>query len=169
MESVGLQEKLGDLSVLIVDDNAAMRGILRTVLTAMGLRSISESGDATTAMQLLQQTPVDLLICDWKMQPIDGIALVRWLRDPAVSPAPELPILMLTCYTDRARVCEARDAGVTEFMAKPFSPEGLYQRIRAIVEQPRPFVQAKAFFGPDRRRKSVHHDRTDRRSAGAAR
>ena len=71
---------------------------------------------------------------------------------------------MLTGYTDRLRVFHARDAGVTEFMAKPISPKSLYARISAVIDRPRPFVRAEDYFGPDRRRRVIEFQGADRRS-----
>lgn len=154
---------LDRMTVCIVDDNAAMRGILRTILNAMGAARIYEASDVRTAMDVLQHEHIDLLICDWKMKPVDGLALVRWVRNPSKSPCPTLPILMLTCYADAERVKVARDAGVTEFMVKPFSPESIYQHISSMFRKPRRFVDSKSFFGPDRRRKVDTHVDDDRR------
>ncbi|WP_440959536.1 response regulator [Oceanicaulis sp. LC35] len=154
---------LDRMTVLIVDDNAPLRGILRTILNALGAARIYEAGDVRAAMDVLQHEHVDLLICDWKMKPVDGLALVRWVRNPATSPCPTLPILLLTCYADVERVQIARDAGVNEFMVKPFSPESIYQHISSIFRKPRRFVDSKSFFGPDRRCKVVTPASDDRR------
>lgn len=143
---------LSKLRVLLVDDNAAMRGIVRTVLAAFGCTRVYEASSAKQAMDLLRNEHVDLMILDWKMQPVDGMALVRRLRAEESERLTYLPILMLTAYGEPAKVREARDAGVTEFMIKPFSSEGLYMRLANIVNRPRPFVRTKSFFGPDRRR-----------------
>jgi DNA-binding response OmpR family regulator len=59
---------------------------------------------------------------------------------------------MLTGHSEKRRVTVARDAGVTEFLAKPISAKGLYQRILNVVANPRPFIKTKTYFGPDRRR-----------------
>jgi DNA-binding response OmpR family regulator len=59
---------------------------------------------------------------------------------------------MLTGHSEKKRVVAARDAGVTEFLAKPISAKGLYQRIVNVVANPRPFIKTKTYFGPDRRR-----------------
>jgi two-component system, chemotaxis family, chemotaxis protein CheY len=59
---------------------------------------------------------------------------------------------MLTGHSEKKRVTAARDAGITEFMAKPISAKALYQRILNVVVNPRPFVKTKTYFGPDRRR-----------------
>ncbi len=154
---------LDRMTVLIVDDNAPLRGILRTILHAMGAARIYEASDVPSAMDILQHEHLDLLICDWKMKPVDGIELVRWVRNPAKSPCATLPILMLTCYADAERVKRARDAGVTEFMVKPFSPESIYQHISSMFRKPRRFVDSKSFFGPDRRRKMDSRIGDDRR------
>lgn len=154
-------------SVLIVDDNAAVRGILRTILHAMGARTIHEAADAHSAMIHLNSDAVDLMIVDWKMHPVDGLTLVRWVRNPKKCRNPRLPILMLTCYAAAERVREARDAGVTEFMVKPFTPESIYQHIRAIMHQPRRFVASQSFFGPDRRRTDKLREGSERRNTPA--
>ena len=157
---------LAKLSVAIVDDNAAMRGIVRAVLAAFGCTRVYESGDAKSALEIINANPVDVVIVDWKMSPIDGLALVRRLRDETKSTNPYLPIIMLTAYSDTAKVREARDAGVTEFMVKPFNASSLYQRLTSIVNRPRPFVRTKVFFGPDRRRlKKDGYDGDERREA----
>jgi DNA-binding NtrC family response regulator len=62
---------------------------------------------------------------------------------------PYVPIIMLTGHSEKKRVIPARDAGVTEFLAKPISAKALYQRILNIVANPRPFIKSKSYFGPD--------------------
>lgn len=155
------------LRIAIADDNAAMRGIVRTVLTGFGVQAIYEAADAQAALDIVRAESIDVLICDWKMTPVDGLTLVRTLRDPKRSPSPLLPVIMLTAYGETDRVQQARDAGVTEYMVKPFCAEGLYARLRAIVNRPRPFVRTREFFGPDRRRLSAGFDGPERREDAA--
>ena len=154
---------LAKLRVALIDDNAAMRGIVRTVLASMGCKDVFEAADARAALALLRETRVDIVILDWKMHPVDGLALVRKLRDQETSPDPFVPIIMLTAYAEPSKVKMARDAGVTEFMVKPFNAEGLYKRIAAIVNRPRPFVRTQVFFGPDRRRFEADFNGPERR------
>lgn len=151
------------LKILVVDDNAAMRGIVRAVLSAFGCTKIKEAPDARAAFAAATQDPPDVMIVDWKMSPIDGLALVKRMRDPDRSPAPYLPIIMLSAYSEATKVREARDAGVTEFLVKPFNAEALYSRLATIVNKPRPFVRTKVFFGPDRRRLEAGHEGPERR------
>jgi DNA-binding response OmpR family regulator len=79
------------------------------------------------------------------------------------SPNMFLPIIMMTGHTERARIFSARDAGVTEFLAKPVTAKSLLMRLTNIIEHPRPFVRAKGYFGPDRRRRSEEYAGPERR------
>lgn len=162
-QSVDPHQALSKLRIAVVDDNAAMRGIVRTVLSSLGCDNVQEAADAEAALNLLQIERVDILILDWKMRPTDGLTLVKKIRDAETSPCPFLPIIMLTAYGEPSKVREARDAGVTEFMIKPFSAEALYRRLAVIINRPRPFVRTKAFFGPDRRRLEAAYEGPERR------
>ncbi|MGX6648199.1 response regulator [Maricaulaceae bacterium MS644] len=156
-------EALSKLRIAVADDNAAMRGIVRAVLASLGCDKVYEAADANAALSLLQSQQIDILVLDWKMQPMDGLELVKLIRDPERSPNPFLPVIMLTAYGEPSKVREARDAGVTEFMVKPFNAEALYRRLAVIVNRPRPFVRTKAFFGPDRRRLEADFNGPERR------
>ena len=140
------------LKFLIVDDNTHMRSLVRSVLRVLGARDIEEATDGADAYARLGTYTADLVICNWQMSPMDGIEFVRLLRTDADSPNPFVPVIMLTAHTEAKRVVEARDAGVSEFLAKPISANQLYSRIRAIIEHPRAFVRVKSYVGPDRRR-----------------
>ncbi len=160
---VTTEQGMAALRILVVDDNAAMRGIVRAVLSAFGCINVKEAPDARSALNVVALEKVDVLIVDWKMKPVDGLALVKHLRDPDKSPNPYLSIIMLSAYSEAAKVRTARDAGVNEFLVKPFNAGALYTRLASIVNRPRPFVRTKAFFGPDRRRLTTEHDGPERR------
>ncbi len=160
---------LGTLRIAVVDDNAAMRGIVRSALGAFGVIHVYEAADVESALNILRAERKGVLICDWKMKPVDGLSLVRTLRDPEQSPCPLLPIIMLTAYAEPSRMKEAGDAGVTEFLVKPFAAEALYSRLQMIVNRPRPFVRTREFFGPDRRRMASGSQGPVRRGDAAAR
>ncbi len=149
MESYNLER----LYFLVVDDNRHMRSLVRSVLRALGVRHIKEATDGADAYARLGIYAADVVICNWQMSPMDGLEFVRLLRTDTNSPNPFVPVIMLTAHTEAKRVVEARDAGVSEFLAKPFSAHQLYSRIRAIIEHPRPFVRAQMYVGPDRRRR----------------
>ncbi|MFC6855513.1 response regulator [Marivibrio halodurans] len=141
------------LSVLVVDDNHHMRFLIRGILQSFGIRDVHECTDGHDAFGALKVNPVDIVILDWVMQPVDGLEFTRRLRTDTESPDPFLPIIMLTAHTEKHRIEAARDAGISEFLAKPVTPIDLYSRIHAVIEHPRPFVRIGDYFGPDRRRK----------------
>lgn len=140
-----------DLHVLLVDDNKQMRILLRSLLRAAGVGHISEAEDADGAFALMAGSPVDLILLDWKMKPMDGLSFTRLVRQAPNSPNPYATILMLTAHTEAHRVAAARDAGVSGFLKKPVSAHLLFERMTSALADDRIFVRAGAFFGPDRR------------------
>jgi two-component system chemotaxis response regulator CheY len=157
--------RLDRLTVLIVDDNQHMRTLIRTILESLGVAHILDARDGAHALEKMGQTQIDLVVLDWNMEPMDGLELTRHLRRSTDSPDPFVPVIMLSGHTERSRVMQARDAGVTEFMAKPVSARSLYARIVSIIENPRPFVRTGDYFGPDRRRQMLPFEGPDRRKA----
>jgi CheY-like chemotaxis protein len=142
---------LSDIHVLVVDDSQQMRFLIRCLLRAVGLLRITETETAAEAFEAMRASPVDLIILDWKMAPIDGLAFTRMVRLDAASPNPYAPILMLTAHTEASRVAAARDAGVSGFVRKPISARLLFERISSALTDTRMFVRTSDFFGPDRR------------------
>jgi CheY-like chemotaxis protein len=143
---------LEGLKALIVEDNTHMRSLLRALLNALGIKDILEAANGQTGLKLLQERKIDLVLTDLTMAPMDGLELTRHLRNDENSPNPFIPIIMITGHTERYRVEAARDAGVTEFLAKPITAHNLFARITEILEKPRAFVRCDNYFGPDRRR-----------------
>lgn len=141
-----------DLRALIVEDNQHMRPILRALLGSIGLVNISEASQGAAALDILRHGKTDLVFTDLAMQPMDGLTFTRRVRNDPQSPNPFVPIVMITGHTERHRVESARDAGVTELLAKPVTAAHLFARIAEIVERPRAFVRTEGYFGPDRRR-----------------
>lgn len=144
---------LSRLNILIIDDNPHMRTLVREILLGFNVKNVHETKDGSEALSELRQWPADIAIVDWMMEPLDGLDFTRLIRTASDSPNPFLPIIMLTGHTERFRVEEARDAGVTEMLAKPMTANTLYSRLKDVIEMPRPFVRAGHYVGPDRRRK----------------
>jgi CheY-like chemotaxis protein len=140
------------LRFLVVDDNAYMRRIIRTLLHGFGAREVYEAEDGAAGLEAFSNYVPDIIILDWAMPIFDGLELTQMIRQPDANSNPYVPIIMITGHTEMRRVIAARDAGVTEVLAKPISAKALYQRIVNIVVNPRPFVRTKTYFGPDRRR-----------------
>ncbi len=144
---------LTELSFLVVDDNTHMLSIIKTLLKGFGIRRIHEATDAADAFEEIRATHVDVVILDYALDTLDGIEFAQLVRTAKDSPNPYLPIIMLTAHSERHRVEEARDAGITEFLCKPICATDLYKRIIEVVEHPRSFVKMGSYFGPDRRRR----------------
>ena len=143
---------LSQLRFLIVEDNTHMRRVIRTLIHGFGAREVTEAEDGAAGLELFQANSPDIVIADWFMPIFSGIELTRMMRNPESSTNPHVPIIMLTGHSEKKRVTEARDAGVTEFLCKPISAKALYMRVASCVINPRPFIKASAFYGPDRRR-----------------
>ena len=141
------------LKVLVVDDNQHMRRLVVTILQAFGVQQIFEASDGTRAWALMREANPDVVILDWMMEGMTGLEVVKLVRTSPQTPNPFVPIIMLTGYTQLDHVRQARDAGVNEFLAKPVSVKGVMSRLVSVIEQPRPYVRTRGYFGPCRRRR----------------
>ena len=143
---------LQSLNILLVDDNQHMRAITSAILQSAGIRNIREVSDGAMALDAVRDHAVDLAIVDFNMFPLDGVEFTRLVRNSPDSANPYLPIIMMTGHSEKHRVTEARDAGVTEFVVKPITAKAVFDRIQAVIMRPRSFVKTGDYFGPDRRR-----------------
>ena len=141
------------LKVLIIEDKEHMRALLRRLLNHIGVRITHEAPDGTAALEMLPTLECDLILSDLSMAPMDGLEFARKVRGAANPKAASIPIIMISGYTERAKIEAARDAGVNEFLAKPVTPQSLISRITEIMERPRAFVRTETYVGPDRRRR----------------
>jgi CheY-like chemotaxis protein len=142
---------VGDIHVLVVDDSRQMRRLTRSILRAAGVNKVFDAESAPDALEVMHRIGIDLVLLDWKMEPMDGLAFARVIRLSESSPNPYVPILMLTAHTEASRVAAARDAGVTGFVKKPLIARVLFERMQNALLDHRVFVRTSDFFGPDRR------------------
>jgi two-component system, chemotaxis family, chemotaxis protein CheY len=147
-----IKERLRSLKVLIVDDNAFMRKIVRDLLSTSGLRRTVEASDGLKALEAIRSSAPDVVILDWDMPFLNGFEFVRIVRTPGVFPYSDLPIIMLTGYRERELVVEAERLGVNEFLIKPVSANALLGRIAAVAIKPRPMVMIDGCYRPAPRR-----------------
>jgi len=147
------QKPIQEMIVLIVDDDRNMRMLIRNVVFALGVKDVVEASDGSVALEELKTSHPDLILCDMKMEPMGGLEFVKRLRSDPDNPYRFVPVIMITAYAELATVANARDAGVSEIMAKPLSAEALDKRIQRVLTDPRHFVEAPDFVGPDRRRR----------------
>ena len=141
------------LKILVVDDNAHMRKLVVTILQAFGVVQIFEAESGERAWAVLREANPDVLVLDWMMEGMSGLDLVTLIRTDPQTPNPFVPVIMLSGHTHIDRVRQARDAGINEFIAKPVSVKTMMNRLLAVIENPRPFVRTKSYFGPCRRRR----------------
>ncbi len=150
--------QMNKISVLVVEDNLPMLEVVKSLLLAFGVGHVITAQDGDVGFPRFCEYNPDLVIADWMMRKLDGISLTRMIRNDPASPNPYVPIILMTGFSERRRVFQARDAGVTEFLVKPFSARDLYKRLAQVIERPRQFVRSTDFFGPDRRRKRAEGD-----------
>jgi CheY-like chemotaxis protein len=162
------RNSFSSICCLIVEDNAYTQKLLADVLKALGVPdgNVFQASDGASALGILNSRSVDIVITDGLMEPVDGIALTKAIRSSDVESQRNLPIILCTAYSEADRIAEARDAGVTEIVLKPFSVRAFHERISAAIERPRPYVQSKDFSGPDRRR--IAKEIKDNKRQGAA-
>ena len=145
--------QLHRISVLVVEDNLPMLDITKSLLVTFGVGHVIGAQNGEIGFKRFCEYNSDIIIADWMMKPMDGISFARKVRNDPQSPNPYVPIVLMTGFSEKRRVLQARDAGVTEFLVKPFNARDLYKRLVQVIERPRQFVRSPDFFGPDRRRK----------------
>ncbi|MBV9556137.1 MAG: response regulator [Pseudolabrys sp.] len=144
--------QIQQLTVLVVDDNAFMRKMVRSLLKNIGVEKIFEAADGIAGLEAIRQVSPDIVILDWEMPLLNGPEFVRIVRSPGVFPLPDLPIIMLTAHGERWRVVEAVRIGVNEFLCKPVSAKALLERLISILAKPRASVHVGEYYGPEPRK-----------------
>jgi two-component system chemotaxis response regulator CheY len=163
MESVESQiaAKLVRLKVLIVDDERTMRKVTRSLLHAIGIRTVYEANDGNSGLEAIRMHSPDVVIVDWEMPSPNGPEFVRAVRSPETFPLPDVPIIMLTGHGERSRVVEAVRLGVNEFLLKPVSTKALLARFVSLIVQPRRMVKKTDYYGPEPREISSYKPEAD--------
>lgn len=164
---------LSGFTVLVVDDNPYMVSLISSTLSGLGVGKVKKFTDAKQAIEfikLVSENPVkagvmslDFIISNWQMAPIDGLMFLRWVRTHRESESRFIPFLMVTGFGDKTKVEEARDLGVSEVLAKPFSVNSVAEKLMQVIGIQRQFVQNSTYFGPDRRRQNLAYGDEDRR------
>ena len=143
--------RFAEIQVLVVDDDAGTRKLVKALLTSMGVRNIWEAGDGVAGLELVQKIEPDVIILDWQMPRIQGPNFMRILRSPDTFPYPAVPVIMLTGHGECSKVKEAISVGVNEFLLKPVSAKALLDRMIAVLFNPRPMVRKRDYYGPELR------------------
>lgn len=137
--------------VVIVDPNAAAGRLLTDLLKGFGGREIVIEGDESRVIDLAREMEPSLVFTERAGPRLDGEALARRLRRSNLS-CRRVPIIMVTAEATASAIKGARDAGVHEFLRKPFTSGDLQRRLENLATKPRDWVEAVGYVGPDRRR-----------------
>ena len=119
-----------NIKILVVDDFATMRKIIKNILTQLGFKDIIEADDGTTALELLKKQKVDLIISDWNMPKMSGIDLLKAVR--ADENLKDIKFIMVTAEAQKENVVEAIKHGVNQYVVKPFTPETLKEKLEKV-------------------------------------
>lgn len=124
-----------NMKILVVDDFSTMRRIIKNILREIGYHNVEEAEDGAKALEKLKLTPFDFVVTDWNMPNMPGIELLKEIRkDPELK---TIPVLMVTAESQKENVVQAVEAGVNNYIVKPFTATALKERIDLIIEKVR--------------------------------
>ena len=119
-----------NMKVLVVDDFATMRRIVKNILKQIGFTNIMEAEDGKSALNMLQSDKFDLIMCDWNMPEMPGIELLGKVR--ADEQLKGIPFVMVTAEAQKENIIEAVKAGVNSYIVKPFTAEIVEQKLKKL-------------------------------------
>jgi two-component system, chemotaxis family, chemotaxis protein CheY len=121
-----------NMDILVVDDASTMRRIVRGLLRELSLKNIREAENGSDALEELRRKKADLVISDWNMPQMTGIELLRAIRSD--NGLKDVPVLMVTAEAKKENIMEAVQAGVSNYIVKPFSAETLQEKLNKIFK-----------------------------------
>ncbi len=140
-------------SAIVADDSATAREIVATALQSAQLVDIRLAANGAVALEMMSRRLPDVVLLDIEM-PYDGITVLRQIRGMPQHPGKSTPVMIITAHADLRHITAARDAGANGFITKPLSLDRVVSRVAAMLGQPRPFVEANGYVGPDRRQRA---------------
>ncbi|MGA7971521.1 MAG: response regulator [Pseudolabrys sp.] len=161
VSTAAVAARFAETQVLIVDDDASVRKVVKAMLTSMGVGVIWEAGDGVAGLDIVRKSGADAVILDWEMPRMEGPDFMRILRSPDTFPHPAVPVIMLTAHSEYSKVKEAISVGVNEFLLKPVSSKALLARMVSVLFNPRPIVRKRDYYGPQPRTASDLMKQTD--------
>lgn len=120
------------MRVLLVDDSGTMRTIQKRCLNKLGIEDITEADDGVQALQYFTAGQFDIVLTDWNMPNMDGLTLLKEIRQRNAT----VPVVMITTEAERTRVMEAIQAGISDYLVKPFTPDSLKAKLEKWVAVP---------------------------------
>jgi DNA-binding response OmpR family regulator len=137
--------------VLIVESNPQGMDILSQVLNGFGVRGAHKCETVEAAWAILKTAELDLIVCSASLTDGDGFDFIAELRRSALEPNKFASVLLVTGHTPMSHIRKARDCGANMVVTKPITPRVLLERIIWIAREPRAFIEAGVYSGPDRR------------------
>ncbi len=120
-----------NMPIIIVDDYKTMLRIIRNLLNQLSFGNVVEAGDGNTALEKMRSSPPDLVISDWNMEPMTGLQLLREVR--ADAKLKDTPFIMITAESKTENVVAAKEAGVSNYIVKPFNAETLKTKMVSVL------------------------------------
>ncbi len=120
-----------DMAILVVDDYKTMLRIIRNLLKQLDFNNVDEATDGSEALKKLREKDYALVISDWNMEPMTGLQLVREVRSD--KKLKKLPFIMVTAESKTDNVVAAKEAGVSNYIVKPFNAETLKQKLASVL------------------------------------
>lgn len=117
------------MKVLLVDDSNTMRTIQKRCLAKLGVEEVTEAEDGQQALEIFEKQEFDIILSDWNMPNMDGLTLLKEIRQRDK----DIPFVMITTESERARVVSAIQAGCSDYLVKPFTPDGLKEKLERWV------------------------------------
>lgn len=140
---------------LVADPSAHMSSLVAVMLRSIGIRTVEATLDLPRTASELDRRAYGVVLIDEQLGGPDGFGMIRRIRQTADHPNRTTPIIMMASAPDARMIAAARDAGVTEFLRKPFAPEHIAMRLAGLANAPRGFVETGSYTGPDRRRRTL--------------
>jgi two-component system chemotaxis response regulator CheY len=150
-----MSQTVPEIRALVADPSTHMAGLVTLMLHTLKIRAVDEAVNLERAAAMLARRPYDLMLIDEQLGGPAGFKMIKGLRQSADHPNRAMPVIMMAAAPDAKMIQLARDAGVTEFLRKPFSAQHIQLRLDAIRNAPRPFVESDVYSGPDRRRRDI--------------
>ena len=119
------------MNILVVDDYATMRRIIKNLLKQLGFSNIYEAADGQEALGVIAETDFGLIISDWNMEPMTGLELLKQVR--ADDKTKHMPFIMVTAESKTENVIAAKQAGVNNYIVKPFNAETLKTKMSSVI------------------------------------
>lgn len=154
---------LSNFHTIIADPNFHLASILKTMLTAMGFVHVQIVRSSSEAYNCISLYKYDILLTELSFRDGSGLSLVERIRQTPECLNPTLPVIAISGRAELSDVTAARDAGINEFVVKPFTIKTIFNRLERVIEFPRNFLVSQNYIGPERRFRSADWSGTNRR------